>query len=457
MAIILAAGKGKRMHSALPKVLHPAMGKPMLAYVVDAVKGAGVKDLIVVVGKEAGKVKDVIGEEGISYALQDEPLGTAHAVMAARDLLEGSSGTALILCGDTPLLEAGTLSSLLDHHRREEATLTILAALMEDPRGYGRILRGEEGEVLGVIEESDATEEQRAIKEINSGIYAVQIPFLLSALDEIGRDNAQGEYYLTDIVEIAHRRGEKIAAFRAPSPQEVMGVNTRADLARAQKLMARRIVERWMASGVTIEDPETTYIEAEVEIGQDTLIRPFSFLRGKTVVGRRCTLGPQVEIVDSRLGDEVTVRFCSLIEGSEVERGAVIGPFSRLRPETYIGEGARIGNFVEVKKSRIGRGSKANHLTYIGDAQVGAGVNIGAGTITCNYDGFQKNPTLIEDGAFIGSNVALVAPVKVGKEAVVGAGSVITRNVPSLALAVERSRQKHLKKWVLRRKKREEG
>jgi len=450
--VILAAGQGKRMRSALPKVLHPLLGRPMISYVLDVAKELFPERLIVVVGHEKERVKEAVGE-GVTFVDQGEPLGTAHAVMAAEPALQGFEGQVMILCGDCPLLRPQTLRSLLQRHRDERADLTLLTAHLDDPTGYGRILRGVMGRIKGIVEESDAKGKELQIKEVNSGVYVVEAPSLFSALKEVDRSNVQGEFYLTDIVALFHSQRRKITSFLTPYPEEIWGVNTRADLAQVQQRILERILQGWMLSGVTIEDPKSTFIEPHVQIGRDTVIRPFSFLRGRTSIGEGCLIGPHVEIVDSKIGDGAQVRFCSLVVESELGEGVTVGPFSHLRPGTCLREGVRIGNFVEVKKARIGPGTKANHLAYIGDAQVGEGVNIGAGTITCNYDGFKKHLTVIGDGAFVGSNTALVAPVTVGKGAVIGAGSVITKDVPSEALAVGRAKQKTIKRWVIKREK----
>lgn len=448
-AIVLCAGKGKRMRSARPKVLHEVLGRPMIDWVLDALLPLGPSEVIGVSSRDP-VLLDALRVRGMRVFVQEEPLGTGHAVMAASRALEGFEGDVLILYGDTPLLRAETLRGLLEYHRLKGATLTLLGARPEDPRGYGRILRDPEGRPVKIVEEADL--EGDAPWEVNAGVYAVRAPFLLSALKELRPENRQGEYYLTDIVQVASGRGERVEVFLSRDPTEILGVNTRSDLARAQEVLRLRVLEALMAEGVTIEDPASTWIEPEVKIGRDTLIRPSTFLRGRTTIGDNCVLGPVVEVVDSEIGDGVQVRFCSHLEGVRIGPGATVGPFSRLRPGTVLEEGVRVGNFVEVKNSRLGRGTKANHLAYIGDAEVGEEVNIGAGAITCNYDGVRKHRTVIGPRAFIGSNVSLVAPVTVGEEATVGAGSVITKDVPPESLAVERSKQRVVPRWSRRRK-----
>lgn len=447
--VVLAAGKGKRMKSSGPKVLHPLLGRPMLDWVLGVVGELSPEEVVVVSSGDKALL-DFLSSKSVKVVVQGEPLGTGHAVMVAQGELEGYRGPVLLVYGDTPLIRAHTLKRLLDHHLEKEAVLTFLTVMLDDPKGYGRVLRGKGGRVLKIVEEADLKGEE--VKEINAGVYVVEADFLREALRELKPLNAQGEYYLTDLVEIGIRRGEKVEAFLGDDPQEVMGVNTRYDLVRAQEVLRKRILWRWFEEGVTIEDPDTTWIEPEVTIGPDTVIKPFCFLRGKTSIGASCRIGPMVELVDAVLGDGVEVRFCSYVEGSEIAEGAVIGPFSRLRPKSFIGPQAKVGNFVEVKNSVLGPGVKANHLAYIGDAEVGGGASIGAGAITCNYDGLRKHKTVIGPKAFIGSNVSLVAPIRVGEEATVGAGSVITKDVPPGSLAVERSKQKVIEGWSRRRR-----
>jgi bifunctional UDP-N-acetylglucosamine pyrophosphorylase/glucosamine-1-phosphate N-acetyltransferase len=467
--IILAAGKGKRMRSGLVKVLHPLLGRQMLAFPLECcLNGLHPKKTVVVIGHQAEQIRAAFPDPQITFVEQKEQLGTGHAVAMTEPLLKDFPGTILILSGDTPLIRAQTLSDMVKHHRSQKATLTILTAYRADPTGYGRVLRGKgaagngvtgkgaAGKAQRVVEEKDALPRQRGIKEVNTGIYCVEAPFLFQAISALRADNAQGEYYLPDIIEAVQRKKKKVATFTAPDAVEVMGINTRAELVQAEDIVADRLRRHWMAEGVTIHDPGSVYIEPSVRIGRDTVIRPNCYLRGETVIGEGCTIGPQVEIVDSQVGDRVEIRFCTMITASRIADEAIVGPFAHLRPQSQLEKGAKIGNFVEVKKSRIGPGTKANHLAYIGDSEVGAGVNIGAGTITCNYDGYQKHRTIIEDGAFVGSNTALVAPVKIGKGASVGAGTTVTKDVPPHALAISRTRQKSIKDWVIKKEKNKE-
>ncbi len=454
--IILAAGKGKRMRSGLVKVLHPLLGRQMLSFPLEcALDGMHPKKTVVVIGHQAEQVRAAFPDPRITFVEQKKQLGTGHAVAMTEPMFKDFQGTILILSGDTPLITAQTLLEMVKHHRGQKAALTILTAYRVDPTGYGRVLRGTgaAGKVQKVVEEKDATQQQQKIKEVNTGIYCIEAPFLFQALSALRADNAQGEYYLPDIIEAAQSKKKKVATFIAPDAVEVMGINTRAELAQAEDIVADRVRRHWMAEGVTIHDPGSVYIEPSVCIGRDTVIRPNCYLRGESVIGEGCTIGPQVEIVDSQVGDRVEIRFCTMITASRIADEAIVGPFAHLRPNCQLEKGAKIGNFVEVKKSKIGPGTKANHLAYIGDSEVGAGVNIGAGAITCNYDGYQKHRTIIEDGVFVGSNTALVAPVKLGKGSSVGAGTTVTKDVPPHALAVSRARQKSIKNWVIKKEK----
>ena len=446
--IILAAGKGTRMKSDVVKVLHPILGLPMLSYPI-AVSLDGIKadKTIIVVGYQADQIKEKFKNSQVQFVLQKEQLGTGHAALQAVPFLKTFTGTALILCGDVPLVKAGTLRTFVAAFEESPSVLSVLTTVVENPFGYGRILRGPEGWLEKIVEEKDASEKERSVREINTGIYCVRAPFLVEGLGKIGKDNAQGEYYLTDLVEIAREKGLRCSAHIVSDPVEVMGINTRIDLALANEVLRQAKLKDLMLSGVTMVDPKTTYVDQSVEVGKDTLLYPNCHLQGRTKIGERCVIEPNVKVSDSIIGNDVTLRSNSVITESKIEEGASIGPFSHLRPLSEVKTKAKIGNFVEVKKSVIGRGSKANHLTYLGDSIVGEEVNIGAGTITCNYDGFEKHPTIIGDGVFVGSNVELVAPVKVGNGSTIGAGSTITKDVPGGALAISRTKQKNIKGW----------
>jgi len=446
--IILAAGKGTRMKSEMVKVLHPILGLPMLSYPI-AVSLNGIKadKTIVVVGYQADQIREKFKNPEIQFVLQEEQLGTGHAALQAIPFLKTFTGTALILCGDVPLVNASTLRTFIAAFEESQSILSVLTTLVDNPIGYGRILRSPEGWLEKIVEEKDASEKERSIREINTGIYCVRAPFLVEGLREIGKDNAQGEYYLTDLVEIAKKKGLRCSAHVVSDPVEVMGINTRVDLAVANEVLRQAKLKDLMLSGVTLVDPKTTYVDQGVEVGKDTILYPNCHLQGKTKIGERCLIEPNAKVSDSIVGNDVTIRSNSVITESKIEERASIGPFSHLRPLSEVRTKAKIGNFVEVKKSVIGRGSKANHLTYIGDSIVGEKVNIGAGTITCNYDGFEKYPTIIGDEVFVGSNVELVAPVKVGNGATIGAGSTITKDVPEGALAISRTKQKNIRGW----------
>lgn len=451
------------MKSKRPKVLHEVAGRPMVRYVVDAVRRAGAERIIVVVGKGADMVRAALADADVEFIEQAEQLGTGHAVMQAAPALRNFAGSVVVTCGDAPLLRAETIAALLSEHERAGAAATILTALVDNPAGYGRIIResgasdgAEAGKILRIVEDADATHEERRIREINSGTYCFRAPELLAALERIVPDNAQGEYYLPDAVQVLVQQGRLVQAVTAADADEVLGVNTRVELARAEALLRRRIVREWMLAGVTVVDPETVYIDAEVRLSPDVTLLPFTFLRGATYVAEDCRIGPHAEIEDSILEQGATVER-SIVRGSRIGRGASVGPYSFVRPGTELEEGARVGAFVELKQSRIGPGSKVPHLSYIGDAEIGRDVNIGAGTITCNWNGFEKNKTFIGDGARIGSNTNLIAPVRIGKGAFTGAGSSIHRDVPDDALALERSEQKIIEGWAVRRRQKAEA
>jgi bifunctional UDP-N-acetylglucosamine pyrophosphorylase/glucosamine-1-phosphate N-acetyltransferase len=437
--IILAAGKGTRMKSRLSKVLHPICGTPMLQFSIDLAKSLNARPIVIVIGHQAERLREVFSTEESVFVEQKEQLGTGHAVACAAESVSDHVENVLILCGDVPLLCLETVKELVDHHEEAGATLTILSGFLEDPTNYGRLLRNQKGEVIGIVEEKDANPQQRSIQEINTGIYCVKKNFLFEAIHNLKRDNVQGEYYLTDVLDLAEPG--TIATVQAKDSSEFMGINTRIDLAKANDICRIRTIEHLMLEGVTFVDPSTVYIDRMVTIGRDSVIYPNCFLEWQTIIGEACTIEPGSRIVDSKIGDEVHIRLSSMITESKVDKGAEVGPFAHLRPQSEIGEDVRIGNFVEVKKSKIERGSKASHLTYIGDASVGKDVNIGCGTITCNYDGKQKHQTIIEDEVFVGSDTQFVAPVRIGAQAIIGAGSTITKNVPPNALAVSRAKQ----------------
>ena len=450
-AVILAAGQGTRMKSQLPKVLHTVAGEPMLAHVITAAAALGAEPIVVVVGHGADRVRVACAAPGVSFALQAEQLGTGHALQCAAPALAGFAGDLLLLCGDVPLLRAETLQELLDHHRAEQATVTVLTAIVDNPRGYGRIIRGAGG-VEKIVEEKDATPAERAVGEINTGIYLFAAPRVFTLLAGLTTDNAQGEYYLTDVVAAARAAGERVAALAAAEAEECMGINDRVQLAEAGAALRAHINAVHLRAGVTLIDPAATYIDPAVTIGPDSIIHPGVHLRGRTVIGRDCVLEPGVIVTDCTLADRVHVKAGSVLSEATVGADTDIGPMAHLRPGTVLAGGNKIGNFVETKKASIGAGSKASHLTYLGDAEIGAGVNIGCGTITCNYDGVNKHVTVIEDDVFVGSDVQLVAPVRVGRGSLVGAGSTITKDVPPDALAISRAEQKTIEGWAARKR-----
>ncbi|MCG7337476.1 bifunctional UDP-N-acetylglucosamine diphosphorylase/glucosamine-1-phosphate N-acetyltransferase GlmU [Sporosarcina sp. ACRSM] len=445
-AIVLAAGQGTRMKSDLYKVLHPVCGKPMVEHVIDHIHGLGADRIVTVVGHGAEAVEEKLGQKS-EYVLQQEQLGTAHAVQQAEALIGSLEGTTLVVCGDTPLIRSETMEALIAHHNATGAKATILTAHADDPTGYGRIIRGEDGEVLRNVEQKDATEEEKKVTEINTGTYCFDNKALFETLKKVKNDNAQGEYYLPDVVGILQSEHARVSAFVTDDFSETLGVNDRVVLAEAESVMRRRIAEKHMRNGVTIINPDNTYISAAAEIGRDTLLQPGTMIEGHTVIGKNCTIGPNSQIVDSEIGDGTSVH-SSVVLASKIGAATTIGPFAHIRPESALGDKVRIGNFVEVKKSTIGDGSKASHLSYIGDAEVGSGVNFGCGTIVVNYDGKHKHMTTVEDDAFIGCNSNLIAPVNIGKGAYIAAGSTISENVPESSLAIARARQENKEDYV---------
>ena len=451
-AVILAAGESKRMRSSRPKSLHLLGGRRLIDYPVRVARALGAR-VVLVVGRGAEDVRAAVGEApDLAYVEQKERLGTAHALLQARGACGDGAGAVLVLPGDQPLMSEVLLRALVDHHRSTSAAATLLTAEVEDPAGYGRVIR-EGGRPVAIIEHRDATAAQRAIREIGTSTYCFDARRLWPALDRVTPQNDQGEYYLTDVVSILAASGAPVEALAAPDPEECMGINDRKQLAEAAAALRRRTLERLMVEGVTILDPAATYVDDTVAVGADTVIYPGAVLEGATAIGAECVVGPGCHVTGSRIGDRVTLRPYCVLSDAVVEAEAQLGPFCHLRPQSHVGAGAKIGNFVELKKSRIGRGAKVPHLSYVGDATVGDKANIGAGAITCNYDGADKHETVIGAGAFVGTNSSLVAPVTIGAGAYVGAGSVITKSVPPGALAVARARQEMREGWVARKKK----
>lgn len=446
--VVLAAGLGKRMNASLPKVLHAIQGSSMLQHVLNTLQEIKPQKIVVIVGKNAADIiSSIKNPESVSFVYQKIAKGTGDALSKALPLLRGLRATVIVVNGDTPLVNSHTLRKFLALHGRKGNDLSLLSFSAGNPGSYGRIIRNDGGEVLSVIEDRDATTEQKSITEVNSGVYAIE-PEVLHLLKEIKLNERKGEYYLTDIVHIAKSKGLKVHAFMIGSEEEFLGVNTPVELDRARKLMKKRVISKWRGKGVHFIDENTVFISPEVKIGKGTTIYPNVHLEGCTRLGKECTIFPNVRINNSILEDRAVIKDSTVIENSVIKKGGAVGPFAHIRPGSEIGTGAKIGNFVEVKKSVIGTGTKASHLSYIGDAKIGRDVNIGAGTITCNYDGRVKHTTTIGDGVFIGSDSQLIAPVRVGKGAYVGAGSTITRDVPPKSLALSRTGQKNIMDWA---------
>ena len=454
--VILAAGKGTRMKSARPKVMHQVAGRPMIDSVLRTAASLSPKTTTVV----AGHMKELLRaglahHPHLSFATQEPQLGTGHALLQTAGILEKQTGSVLLLSGDVPLLRLETVKELVTKHEEANAAATVLTALVEQPYGYGRIVRTR-GKVSRIVEERDASPVQRKIKEINSGVYVFALAPLFGALRTLATGNAQGEYYLTDLMATYRRRKLGVEAMIIEGSNEIRGINSRSELAEASRIVRQKKNEELMAAGVTIEDPATTYIDEDVVVGADTVIHPGVHLEGRTEIGQACEIHAGVRIINSVVDDRVTVLNFCVISGSHLGPGVSVGPFAHIRPDSNLGEGVRIGNFVEVKKSALGKGSKALHLSYLGDALIGESVNVGAGTITCNYDGKTKSQTVIEDGAFIGSDSQLVAPVRVGKGAYVGSGTTIREDVPPGSLAVSAGKQRNITDWKQKKAARQE-
>jgi bifunctional UDP-N-acetylglucosamine pyrophosphorylase / glucosamine-1-phosphate N-acetyltransferase len=453
--VIMAAGKGTRLNSKRPKVLHEVGGKTLLRHVVDAARQiVPPEDIYVIVGHEAGLVKDSISSLGVQFIEQAEQRGTGHAMQQTRQAVEGYANV-IVLYGDVPLIRPETIKRIRDFHLQHGAAMTVLTAAPKEPQGYGRVIRksNSSNEVRAIIEQKALTPEQAQTREVNSGIYAFSSKPLFAHIGSLKTNNAHGEFYLTDMAAILGAAGERVLALEAEDPDEVLGANTIAEMMAIDEKLRLNTARRLMAEGVTIFRPETTVIDAGVKVGADTVIEPFVQLLGETKVGKECRIRSYSVLEHATVGDHVLVRQGSIITESRVDSGALIGPYAHIRPESEIGEGAHVGNFVETKKIRLGKGSKANHLTYLGDAEIGAGVNVGAGVITCNYDGVSKRKTVIGDGVFVGSDSTLVAPLTLGNGCYVAAGSCITEDVPEDALALGRARQTIKEGWSLRRNK----
>lgn len=445
-AVILAAGQGTRIKSNIPKVLHKVCGKEMVNHVIDNMREAGIEDVNVIIGNGSELVKESTKDRNVSYSLQEEQLGTGHAVKCAKEFLQGKDGVVAVFTGDAPLTRVETIENLIKEHIEKGNKATLLSAYVDDPTGYGRIIRDDNKEVLKIVEHKDCNEEELKVNEMNAGMYCFDIKSLLSSLEELNNNNVQGEYYLTDVIGILKDKKEKVGAL-VTDYEDTLGVNSRAQLAEVEKVLRKRVNKFHLDNGVTLIDPDTTYIGVDVIIGKDTVIYPNNILEGYTKIGENCTILQNSRIKDSIIEDEVEVQ-ASVILNSRIGKNTTVGPFAYIRPESTIGEGVRIGDFVEVKKSSIGNGTKVSHLTYIGDAEVGSGCNFGCGTVVVNYDGKTKNKTIIGDHSFIGCNTNLISPVEVQDNTYIAAGSTITSTVEEGDLAVARAKQRNIKGWV---------
>lgn len=448
-ALILAAGEGKRMKSKKSKLVHKICGKPMIEWVYDAVEGAGIVDKVVVTGKNGEQIRDCL-KDSVSYVTQEKKLGTGHAVMQAEQHFMNYDGVIMILCGDTPLITADTISQAIREHEQDGRCATVLTAVLDNPGGYGRIKRDMIGNVLGIIEHRDATESEREIREINSGMYLFSSKDLFDALKDINNDNDQGEFYLTDALAVLLGKGLKVGVFKMQDPNEVLGVNDRAQLQQASELLQKKILYRHMMAGVTIMDPGSTFIDSDVKIGCDTVVYPGTILEGKTEIGEDCIIGPNSRLVDVVAGNNNTINN-SVVLDSTLGNDLQIGPFAYIRPESRIGDKVKIGDFVEIKKSVIGSRTKIPHLAYIGDAEIGENTNIACGVITVNYNGAKKSKTIVGNNAFVGCNVNLIAPVSVNDNSYIAAGSTITEDVPEYSMSIARCRQENKEGWVLKK------
>ena len=455
--IILAAGQGTRMKSALPKVLHPLAGRPLFVHGLTTAQRLAPARVAVVIGHGAELVRQSYPGEDIAWVIQERQLGTGHAVRCAEALFKDFSGDVLILSGDVPLIQENTLRDMVERHRTQKAAATLLTASLDRPTGYGRVMRDATGNITGTIEEKDASDAQKQVCEVNAGIYVASSSFLFDALSKLTNHNQQSEYYLPDIVAIGLSQGQKIETVHVADAREMMGVNTREELAYMEKNLRESINRKWMLAGVTLKDPDTTYIDESVTIGKDTVIGPNTQLRGKTIIGERCRIDGTAFITDVEIDDDVELKFSVMLTSSRIGAGAIIGPFAQLRPGTELGRNVHIGNFVEAKAAHIGDGTKANHLTYMGDVTIGRDSNIGAGTITCNYDGFHKYQTKIGDRVQVGSDTTLVAPIALGDDVYVATASTVRHDVPAGALVFNQREEKIREGWTEQKRKQMKG
>ncbi len=457
--ILLAAGQGTRMRSALPKVLHPLGGKALFLHALNRAQQLGPKRIAVIVGHGAEAVRQAYPGSDVAWVVQEQQLGTGHAVLCAKEAFQDFPGDLLILSGDVPLIRESTLMAMIERHRSARAVVTVLTAVLENSQGYGRILRGGDGTgtIRGIVEEKDASAAERQIREVNAGVYVASARFLFAALSGVKNDNRQGEYYLPDIAAIALAQNKRVETLQVNDRREMMGVNTREELAFMEKTLRESINQKWLLAGVTMKDPDTTYIDESVVIGKDTVIGPNTQLRGNTVIGERCQIDGSAFLTDMEIGADVQLKFSVVLTGSRIDDGAIVGPFAQLRPGTHLGRNVHIGNFVEAKAAHIGEGTKANHLTYLGDVIIGRDTNIGAGTITCNYDGFQKYKSKIGDRVQVGSDTTLIAPIALGDDVYVATASTVRHDVPDGALVFNPREEKIREGWTAQKRQQMKG
>jgi bifunctional UDP-N-acetylglucosamine pyrophosphorylase/glucosamine-1-phosphate N-acetyltransferase len=455
--ILLAAGQGTRMKSSVPKVLHSLAGKPLYMHVLETAQRLNPGKLAIIVGHGADAVRKACPRDDLAWVVQEQQLGTGHAVLCAKQVFDGFLGDVLILSGDVPLISETTLRLLVERHRKAQATITLVTASLTTPTGYGRIVRDAAGAITEIVEEKDASEHQKGIHEINAGVYVASAQLLFAALSGVNNHNRQGEYYLPDVVGLAIKQGRRVETFVAEDVTEIIGVNTREELAAMEKGLQEKINRQHMLDGVTLKDPQSIYIDEGVKIGRDTVIGPNTHLRGKTVIGTQCQIDGSAYVSDAEIGDDVHLRFSVVLTSCQVESGAMIGPFAHLRPGTSLGRNVHIGNFVETKAAKLGEGTKANHLTYLGDVVIGRETNIGAGTITCNYDGFRKYTTSIGDRVQVGSDSTLIAPISVGDDVYVATATTIRRDVPAGALVYNEREQRVREGWTEQKRRKMKG